>query len=83
MTAPALLAALESADLTLRPAPDGRLLVSPAGALTPDQRAAVAQHRDDLLRLLAERAEEQDRYVVRMCQAGAWRLPKARGHWGW
>lgn len=84
MTAPTLLTSLESAGFTLRPAPDGRLLISPAGELTAGQRAAVAEHRDELLALLRERAgvEEQDRYVLRMCWAGAWRLPPAR-KWGW
>ena len=48
-----LLLDLERRDFRLSPADGGRLRVQPHEQLTPEDRAAVGLHRDELLALVA------------------------------
>lgn len=59
MTAQELLTALDGAGMLLTPGTDsGRLRVNaPAGALTPERRRALVEHKAELLELVHEREE--------------------------
>lgn len=54
VTLPALqlLWSLEERGFNLRVGPSGRLVVSPASRLTPDERAALREHRDAIVALV-------------------------------
>ena len=53
MTAEALYLDLFGRGLRLRADDDGRLIVSPGDRLTDDDRAAIRQHKDELLAIVA------------------------------
>lgn len=56
MTAEELLARLAASDIRLWADQERLRFNAPAGAMTPELRATVAEHRDELLRLLGGRA---------------------------
>jgi hypothetical protein len=60
VTAAELLARLEASDIRLWADRERLRFNAPAGAMTPALRATVAEHRDELLRLLGARAAPEE-----------------------
>lgn len=58
---------VKSAGITLRPAPDGRMiLAAPKSRLTDELRAMIREHRYELLRALTPASEVRRQRAIRM-----------------